>query len=311
MLLDYFFTVGEQVLILFILIGIGYVCGKIGFINESTAKSITDIVLYFVTPCVIINAYQVEFEASILVNLGITALCAIGFHIVSIFITTLVFRGNDIGKRSVLKFGTIFSNCGFMSLPLQEAIIGKEGILYGAAFLGVFNVVLWSYGVVCMSGNKKNLSIKKLLLNPGILGVIIALILFLTSFKLPGVIGKPVEYLANLNTPLPMVIIGFYLSNSKIKNGLCDKDAWLATILRLIVIPIICIVIMLLCGISGDILITVVIAISAPVAAATTMFATKFNRDTELSVNLVSLSTILSIVTMSCIVAISEMIAYN
>lgn len=309
MLLDYFFTVGGQVLILFILIAVGYICGKIGFMNNNTAKHITDIVLYFVTPCVVINAYQVDFNPDILVNLGITALCAIGIHIISIVIVTLVFHKKDINKQAVLKFGTVFSNCGFMSLPLQEAIIGQEGVLYGAAFLGVFNVFLWSYGVICMSGDKKTLSIRKILLNPGILGVILALIFFLTSFKLPNVIGEPVKYLAGLNTPLPMIIIGFYLSNSKISNGLKDKDAWISTILRILVIPVLCIVIMLLIGIRGNILITVAIAISAPIAAATTMFTTKFEKDTELSVNLVSLSTILSIVTMSCLVAVTQMLA--
>ncbi len=300
-------TVGGQVLILFILIAVGYICGKINFINDNTAKHITDIVLYFVTPCVIINAYQVEFKPDILVNLGITALCAVGVHLISIIIVTLVFRGNNINKRSVLRFGTVFSNCGFMSLPLQQAIIGQEGVLYGAAFLGVFNVFLWSYGVVCMSGSKKSFSKRTLLLNPGILGVIVALVLFLFSIKLPIVIAQPIEYLAGLNTPLPMIIIGFYLSNSKISNGLKDKDAWISTILRLLVIPVVCLLIMYFVGIRGNILITVAIAISAPIAAATTMFATKFDKDTELSVNIVSLSTIFSIITMSCLVAITQM----
>lgn len=300
-------TVGGQVLILFILIAVGYICGKINFINDNTAKHITDIVLYFVTPCVIINAYQVEFKPDILVNLGITALCAVGVHLISIIIVTLVFRGNNINKRSVLRFGTVFSNCGFMSLPLQQAIIGQEGVLYGAAFLGVFNVFLWSYGVVCMSGSKESFSKRTLLLNPGILGVIVALVLFLFSIKLPIVIAQPIEYLAGLNTPLPMIIIGFYLSNSKISNGLKDKDAWISTILRLLVIPVVCLAIMYFVGIRGNILITVAIAISAPIAAATTMFATKFNKDTELSVNIVSLSTIFSIITMSCLVAITQM----
>lgn len=307
MLIDYFMTVGGQVLILFILIAVGYICGKINFINDNTAKHITDIVLYFVTPCVIINAYQVEFKPDILVNLGITALCAVGVHLISIIIVTLVFRGNNINKRSVLRFGTVFSNCGFMSLPLQQAIIGQEGVLYGAAFLGVFNVFLWSYGVVCMSGSKESFSKRTLLLNPGILGVIVALVLFLFSIKLPIVIAQPIEYLAGLNTPLPMIIIGFYLSNSKISNGLKDKDAWISTILRLLVIPVVCLAIMYFVGIRGNILITVAIAISAPIAAATTMFATKFDKDTELSVNIVSLSTIFSIITMSCLVAITQM----
>jgi len=303
-------TVGGQVLVLFILIAVGYICGKIGFMSQGTAKHITDIVLYFVTPCVIINAYQqVDFDPNILLNLGITSLCAIGVHLISILIVIIAFRSKDVSKKSVLRFGTVFSNCGFMSLPLQQAIIGQEGVLYGAAFLGVFNIFLWSYGVVCMSGSKENLSKRTLLLNPGILGVIIALVLFLFSIKLPVVILQPIEYLAGLNTPLPMIIIGYYLSNSKISNGLKDKYAWLSTILRLVVIPVVCLLIMYLVGIREDILITVAIAVSAPVAAATTMFATKFEKDTELSVNLVSLSTIFSMVTMSCIVAITQMIA--
>lgn len=309
MIFDYFLTVSEQVVVLFILIAVGFVCGKIRFMSESTAKNITDIVLYFVTPCVIINAYQVDFDPEILINLGITALCAIGVHIVSIIIVTLVFRGKDENKNAVLRFGTVFSNCGFMSLPLQQAIIGQEGVLYGAAFVGIFNIFLWTYGVICMSGDKKGISPKSLLLNPGILGVVIALVFFLISFRLPNVIAKPVEYLASLNTPLPMFIIGFYLSNSKISAGLKDKNAWLSALVRLLIIPVICISIIYFIGIRDNILITVAIAVSAPIAATTTMFATKFNRDIELSVNLVSLTTILSIVTMSCIVAITQMLA--
>ena len=310
LLLDYFFTVSEQVVILFILIGIGYLCGKFGFIEDISSKRMTDIVLYIVTPCVMINAYQIDFNPSILANLGITAICAISVHIISIILSGIIFRNGDASKNAVLKFGAIFSNCGFMSLPLQQAIIGQEGVLYGAAFIGIFNIVVWSYGVVCMSGNIKNLPIKSLIFNPGIIGVTVSLIIFLFSIKLPVVVREPVKYLASLNTPIPMLIIGYYLSKTQITKGIKDGKAWLASGLRLVVIPVICITAMLLIGIRGNILISIAIAASAPTAATTTMFATKFEKDTELSVNLVSLSTILSIVTMSCIVAVSQMLAH-
>lgn len=309
LLLDYFFTVSEQVIILFILIGIGYLCGKLGFIEDISSKRMTDIVLYIVTPCVMINAYQIDFNPGILANLGITALCAVLVHVISIIISGIIFRKGDESKNAVLKFGAIFSNCGFMSLPLQQAIIGQEGVLYGAAFIGIFNIVVWSYGVVCMSGNIKNLSIKSLIFNPGIIGVTVSLIIFLFSIKLPVVFREPVKYLASLNTPVPMLIIGYYLSKTQITKGLKDGKAWLASGLRLVVIPVICVSAMMLAGIRGNILISIAIAASAPTAATTTMFATKFEKDTELSVNLVSLSTILSIVTMSCIVAVSQMLA--
>ena len=309
MIIDYFLKVSEQVSVLFILIGIGYLCGKVGFIDKHTTKKITDIVLYVVTPCVIIHAYQMEYQPSILVNLGITALCAIGVHLLSMVIVKIVFRKMPDNKKEVLKFGSIFSNCGFMSFPLQQAILGKEGILYGAAFVGVFNLFVWSYGVVCMSGERKNFSVKKIMFNPGILGVFIALLLFLFSVKLPMVIASPVEYLANLNTPLPMLIIGYYLSQAKLTDALKDKYAWSGTVIRLIVIPMISIGIMILLHIKGITLITLAISVSAPVAATTTMFATKFDKNTALSVNLVSLSTVLSIITMSCIVAVSQIFA--
>ncbi|MEE0059850.1 MAG: AEC family transporter [Acutalibacteraceae bacterium] len=309
MFLDYFFTVSEQVAILFILITVGFICGKIGFMNKTSAKHITDLVLYFVTPCVIINAYQVDFDSEILINLGITALCAIGAHITAIILVTLIFRGKEIDKRDVLRFGAVFSNCGFMSLPLQQAILGQDGVLYGAAFVGVFNIFLWTYGVICMSGSKEGIKAKSLLLNPGILGVFVALLLFLLSIKLPVVVAQPVKYLAGLNTPIPMIIIGYHLSNSNLLQGIKDKNAWLCALVRLILIPVIFISIMYLLGVKDNVLITVAIAVSAPIAATTTMFATKFNKDTSLSVNLVSLSTILSIFTMSCIVAITQTFA--
>ncbi|HHZ06863.1 MAG TPA: AEC family transporter [Clostridiales bacterium] len=301
-----FVTVGEQVFILFVLIGVGFICGKKKFMSNKSAKEMTDIVLFFVTPCVIINAYQIDFDINILTNLCITAVCTIAIYIISIIIATVAFRDKDISKRTVLRFGTVFSNCGFMSLPLQSAIIGPEGVLYGSAFIAVFNVMLWSYGVLCMSEDKRGMSFKQLFLNPGVLGVIIALVFFLTSFKLPVIIGKPVEYLAGLNTPLPMIIIGYYLSQNKLASGLRDFTIWKATIVRLVLIPLASFIIMYSVGIRGPILIACVIATSAPTAAATTMFATRFNRSVSISVDLVSITTALSIVTMSLLVAMAQ-----
>ena len=91
-MVENFLTVGTQVLILFILIGIGVLCGKIRFFSPVTAKHLTNIVLYFVTPCVVVDAFHREFEPALLINLGITALCAVCIHIFSIALCAAVFR---------------------------------------------------------------------------------------------------------------------------------------------------------------------------------------------------------------------------
>lgn len=304
-----FMMVSQQVVILFILIGVGFLCGKVKLLNKNAVVKMTNIVLYIVTPCVMINAFQREFDYTMLLNLGITALCSTAIMIGSIIISELVFKDKDKARNKVLKFGTIFSNCGFMSLPLEAAILGQDGVFYGSVFVAVFNVILWTYGLFSMSGNKQELSAKKLIQNPGILGVVAGLILFLLSFTLPEVIATPVEYLAQLNTPLPMIIIGFYLAKTNLKSVFSDKWAYVSMSLRLIVIPVAALGIMYACGVRSDILVACTIASAAPVAATTTMFATKFKADVELSVGIVSATTLVSIVTMPLIISIATMIS--
>lgn len=308
-MVDNFLMVTNQVVILFILIAVGFLCGKVDFLNDNAAKKMTDLVLYIVTPCVMINAFQREFNVSMLMNLGITALCSVAIFAGSILITNLVFRDKNQSRNKVLKFGTIFSNCGFMSLPLEEAILGSDGVFYGSVFVAVFNLTIWTYGLFLMSGSKKELSVKKLALNPGILGVIAGILLFLLSVKLPEVISTPVKYLAELNTPVPMIIIGYHLSKSNLKKVFADKWAYVSMVMRLVLIPLVSVVVMYLCGVRNDILVACTIAAAAPVAATTTMFATKFKTDVQLSVGLVSATTLISIATMPLIVSIATMLA--
>lgn len=300
-------TVTQQVLILFILIGAGFLCGKARLFSDAAVKSCADIVLYVVTPCVIIDSFIRPFDPAMLGGLLQASLVSLAVHVGSILLAHLLLRDKVEARRRVLRFGTVFSNAGYMALPLQEALLGETGVFYGAAYVAVFNVVLWSYGLIAMSGDRRALSGKKLVLNPGVIGLAVGLVLFVGSVPVPEVIAAPVRHLANLNTPLPMLIIGFYLAQTDIGRALRDKGSYAAIALRLVVIPLLSLGAMLLCGLRGPLLVACTIAVSAPVAAATTMFATKFEQDTFLSVNLVSLSTLFSMVTMPLVVSLSRL----
>lgn len=293
---------------LFVLIGVGFACGKKGILTDISSKKITDIVLYVVTPCVMISAFQREFSVELLGNILITVVCATAIIFATVFISKLIFRDKNEARKRVLQFSTIFSNCGFMSLPLQKAILGNDGWFYGSIFVAVFNVIVWSYGLVMMSGDKKQLSIRKIAFNPGIAGVLLALILFVLRIHLPYIIIQPVEYLAALNTPLPMLIIGFYLSQADLKKAFTDAGAYLAMAVRLAAVPLLAMVAMWALNVDKTIMIACVIASAAPTAATTTMFAAKFNRDVELSVSVVASTTLVSIVSMPLVVALAESI---
>ena len=287
-----------------------------------------DIVMYFVTPCVIINAfgstlYPKEELLEILKNIGLVALISVVFHVAMILIVCLVFKFKDENKRRLMRFSAVFSNAGFIALPLAQALIdtptSHEGALYAAVYLAVFNVVLWTWGLIDMSGDKKAMSVKKIFLNPGIIGVAVGMFLFTTplyvnvngsiGLKLPSVLADAISAIGALNLPLPMLMVGFYLGKANLLDAFKDGWSYLCMALRLVAFPLITLGVLYLCGIRGNVLTVLVIGASAPVGATTTIFSAKFNRDTELSVRLVALSTILSMLTMPLIVGLTQMIA--
>ena len=301
-----FADVGEQVLVLFILISVGALLGKLGLITDKGARSMTDVVLYAVTPCVIINAFQREYQPRLLGGLLITLAAAFLTLGLSALLAELLYRKKDISRRVVLKFSVVFSNCGFMALPLQQAVLGDDGVFYGAAFVAMFNIFMWTYGLITMSGRTQLRQAVKAIANPGIIGTAIGLLLFVFSVRLPAVISTPISMLAALNTPVPMLIIGNQLIKTDIRRVLCDKDAYIAMAIRLILLPLAVMGALLLLKVDSTVAVSVVIAVSSPVAAFTTMMASKYGRDVGLSAGVVSASALFSLLTMPLIVGLTQ-----
>jgi predicted permease len=304
-----FLNVFTQVVILFILIFLGAILTKKGVFTEKGISSMTDMVLLLVTPCVIIKSFIREFDSTTFKKLLISLLIAILSHISFIILSRVLLRDKKERSQKVLQFGVIFSNCGYMSIPLQQALLGDDGIFYGASYIAIFQIFIWSYGLLLMSGDKKVLSPKKMLINPGVIGVSIGLIIFLLSIPVPKVIAEPISYIASLNTPLPMLIIGYHLMKSNILEGLRNIKCFFAIGIKLFLFPLLALLVMYLCGVRGTMLISSVISCSAPTAAITTMFSNKYSCDTALSVNMVSISTLLSLISMPILITLAQHLA--
>ena len=306
-----FIDVLTQVCVLFILILLGVLLAKVKMLGENAIKQMTDFVLTIVSPCVIIKSFVREFDPTLTKKLLVSFLISILIHIGYIIICHLFIHDNDKAKEKVMRFAAIFSNCGFMSIPLLEAILGDNGVFYGTSYLAIFYVIVWSYGVFLMSGNRKDLSLKKIAINPGIIGIVIGLSIFFLNIPIhkAPIISEPIMYLAGLNTPLPMIIIGYHLANSKLLSAIKSFKSIFSMGLKLIIFPLLTLFGMYLCGIRGEVLVAITISASAPTAAITTMFSSKYGADTTLSVSMVSLSTIISILTMPLIITLAQSIA--
>lgn len=306
--MEYFLTVGQQVLVLFILIGAGFILGKRGIMGERGAKACSDIALLLATPCVIINSFRrdvtTEMLWGLLAALGVSVL----IHGIGIGVGHLFFRQSTPRDR-VLRLATVLSNAGFMGLPLQQAVLGETGVFYGATYVAIFNVTLWSYGQLSMNQKAERVSWTKVLLNPGTIGLALGIVVLLLPVELPEVIAAPISHLAALNTPLPMLFIGYCLSKVDFKQALRRPVYFGASAVRLLVVPLVTGIVLYLLGIRGTLFVSMMIAASAPIAAAVPMFATRYEQDSETAANLVALSTVFSLATMPILVSLAQVVA--
>ena len=310
-------TVAVQVGVLFALMAVGAVCRRVHLVDETSVKGIVNVLLLVVTPSLIIDSFQRPFDSSMMHGFFWAFAIAAFAHVAIILFARLFSRGDD-KSRPVLRLAMVFSNAGFMGIPLEQAILGAEGVFYGIVYVVVFNFFMWSWGLYEMrdaSGQrtsrrdaptvKRWRSLRPMIVNPGTVGLAIGLPLFFASVSLPAILKTPISLLAGLNTPLAMLVIGFYLAGADFRRVVRMPSAYLAAAVRLIAYPlaIVALLFPLRAHFPRDMMLALVTAASAPVAAMVSMFASKFERDVDLSVGLVSGTTLLSILTMPPVIA--------
>lgn len=294
--MDAFLSVILEVAVILILILVGYFTVKKGMFTKESLGSITSFLLYIVTPCLIVSSF-LSAESGKLDGwtLLLAAVLPALSIVISIALSYLFFRREPSGRRRVLRFSTVFCNVGFMGIPLVEGIVGSEGVLYGSFFIAVFNIFCWTYGYVMMGGGKVRL--KALLLNPGVIGIVIGLPLYLLDVPVPALFVEPVELISALNTPLAMIVVGGYIAQVKLRAFVSDLAVYKMAVLRLVVAPLLYLALVWLLRPDETLLMSTVIQAATPVAANCVLFAVQYDSDAELASKSVAVSTALSVVT--------------
>lgn len=309
MFLDNFLIAARQVGILYVMVLVGVICDRIGWFTEKTGKACTDLLFYIITPSVIINSFFTrEFTKDSGIKLLIAVGCGFLLHFIAIAINTPLFSKGDRDKNCVYKYGAIYGNVGYMTLPLTEALLGSEGVFYCSAVVMAFNVVSFTHGVFMMDKGK-GFDAKKLILNPGVIAMLIGLPFFLFKVPLPELVTKPVDFIANTQTPVAMIVFGTFLSRTKLRSLFKHKKIFLVALSKLIVLPAVMIAIYKLIGLSGTLLTALAISSCAPSANNTVLFSAKYGKDTGLASQLVATVSFMSIITMPLIIAAVETVA--
>ncbi len=299
-------TTAQQVFILYILIAVGFFADKFGLYTEKASKLNTNLLFYIVTPLVIVNSFlTIDNSPENLKNFGIAALLGVAIHVVGIVLVLPLFRKTEKSKAGIYRYACIYGNCGYMALPLAQAVLGAEGTFYCSAVIMIFNIFCFTHGIYIIGAQKGGFDFKKLFINPGTIGVAIGLPLYLFGVDLPAVIETPITSLASLNTPLAMLIFGTYIAHTDIKTMFTDKRIYLVGIVKLIAIPLIMIAAFKLFNIPTLLATAIAVSASAPCANNTVIFAGKYDLDTGTASKTVALVSFFSIITMPVMIALA------
>lgn len=302
-MLNNLLVVAGNVGTLFLMMAVGFFFAKKGWLSENTLSQLSRLLLNVVAPCIVISSLQVEFSLELLEVVGKALLVLTASYVVYALITRLLFRRQPAVTRSVLRFGTMFGNVGFMGLPLISAVLGDTAIIYCVMSLVVFNVGNWTYGASLMG---ERASVRQALLNPGVVSFAAAMALFLGRVALPSPILSAMEYLGDLNTPLAMVVIGGQMAAVDLLDTFRERRLYWAAFLKLAAMPLLTLVLLLPLGLDPLLYLTAVILSGCPTAGATSMFSQMFHQDTATGARLVTLSTLLSIVTLPLVTLLAQ-----
>lgn len=200
-----------QLIIMMTIAVIGFVYAKLTHVSETEQKFLSRILLYFINPCLIFSHFNVEFENTKFVGLCVSIVCSFLVTFLFILLAELIFR-KKIPLSKLQKIGIVFTNCGFIGIPLIEGVAGSEGVFYLMGYLVAFNVLLWVYGYYQMT---QKFNLIKIITNPNVLAVLAGVLIYVLPFSVPEAVAKPIALIGGTNTAMSMVLLGVLFSSLK------------------------------------------------------------------------------------------------
>ncbi len=292
------YVVVNQVLILFLIIGIGFITRKKDVLSPEATRELTRLLLNVTCPLTIFTSFQLEYSRTVLLGAGQVFAFAAGVHLFALLLGLVIFNRQPEAVKRVLRFTTIFSNCGFMGFPLLQSVYGKSGVFYGSFYVMVFNLFVWTVGIRIFSGKPDQSSWKNVMANPNLIAVVLGLLSFLLPVKLPGPVYAAMEMVGSMTTPLSMLLVGATLTEVRPGELFSGWAVYYGSFIRLLLMPFLALAATRLLNFPPLLQGICVLITATPAAALTTPIAARYDGDTRLSARLVLLSTVLSVITL-------------
>ena len=291
----------KQIAELFIMILLGFILVKSSLLTKQDSKVLSTVALYIINPCVIINAFQVQYSQDVKNGIILSFLAAIIVHIIYIVMARML--GKVYTLNGVEKATIIYTNAGNLIIPLVQALLGKEWVVYTTGYILVSTVFIWTHGrmLIC---EETGFNVKELLKNVNVIASIIGILMFALKIQLPSLITETMDSMSATIAPICMIVAGMLIAGMDVKDCLKNKRLYVITFLKMIVFPLFAVVLFKFTNLSsmaknGDMILLIsLLASVAPTAASVTQLAQIYDADSEYASAYYFITTLLCIITM-------------
>ncbi|WP_294581919.1 AEC family transporter [uncultured Thomasclavelia sp.] len=297
----------NQMLQLFIIIGLGYFMQKKKILNDEINSKLNYIVISITTPAMIFSSVcttTIDDKNMVIYTLIVATAVYIALPIIS-FLLVKIMR-IPMRQKGLYMFMTIFSNIGFMGFPIMKALFGNDAVFYTALFNILFNLEVFTLGVILINyGNNVRMKLDpKNLLSPGVVSSIIAVFIYFLEIPIPGVLANCFEMVGDMTTPLAMMIIGATLANIELKSLFTELRLYYFTVVKQVILPIV--VFPIIAFFIRDPLIQgiTLVNIAMPVGNSAVLFAKQYGGDVELAAKSIFITTLVSVFTIPLVISI-------
>ena len=292
-----------NVLIFLAYVLIGYLLCKCKKATASHLPTLSAVLIYIGNPCLIVSAFtSIKFSGDYLINIGLFFLISLVLQLAFIGVVFVCIRKKyDNPAYRIFNIGCVLGNVGFFGMPVIRALFpsSPEVATYSVAYILSMNIILFTIGAFCLTKNRRYMSIKSLIINPAMLGLLIGLPLFLVSnhFTLPTAVSGGIDVIAKMTTPLCMFILGIRLATVPFKKLFIRPMVYLTIAGKLLVYPLFCFALVYFLPLPLVFKGSILVLSATPCASKMLSLAEVYNGEKELAANIILLSTLVCFLT--------------
>ena len=293
----------EVMVVLFIIVILGYVACKLGYMGDKFDKKLSSIVVDITCPLLVLSSVmgdELPDRTLILPLLGVGFLTYILLLAFGFWVPRLITKNHD--DQGMIGFALMFANVGFIGYPIVSSIFGPHAVFY-AALLNMPNTFfIFTAGVMLIKGEYSLKQFNpKVLVSPAMLGAFLAAILVALGIHTPDIIARPVTMVGNITVPAALMIIGSSMAKLPIREIIGSPKVYITALLRLTIVPLSIYFLFKACGVSDLVNNINTVVIALPVASFGTMFCLKYGRNPSLITETTFITTLGSIITIPLI----------